>query len=77
MRQTAQGSHGLLQLVNPAVLRGKQCASFPDFARIQRERFPLRLTGDSPPRIAEGALCLNDPEQAQTVLATFLVTRRA
>jgi uncharacterized ferritin-like protein (DUF455 family) len=77
MRQTAQGSHGLLQLINPAALREEKCTGFADYALSQRERFPLRLTGDSPPRIAEGALCLNDPERAQTVLATFLVTRRA
>jgi hypothetical protein len=75
MRQTAQGSHGLFQLVNSAALRAQPCESFVAYARARQHRFPVRLTEDSPPRILEGALCLNDPERAQAVLATLLVTR--
>ena len=77
MRQTAQGSHGLFQLVNSAAVRAQSCESFVAYARARRQQFPLRLTEDSPPRILEGALCLNDPERAQTVIATLLVTRHA
>ena len=76
MRQTAQGSHGLFQIVNPARLRAENSSGFADYARTLRERHPLRLTADSPPRILEGALYLNDPERAQSALATFQVTRR-
>jgi uncharacterized ferritin-like protein (DUF455 family) len=76
MRQTAQGSNGLFQIINPARLRAESSSSFGDYARTWQERFPLRLTDDSPPRILEGALCLNDPDLAQAGLATFHVTRR-
>jgi uncharacterized ferritin-like protein (DUF455 family) len=75
MRQTAQGSHGKFQLINPAKLRAENCDTFAAYARTLRERFPLQLTDEPTPRIREGALCLNDPEQAQVCLATFQVTR--
>jgi hypothetical protein len=58
-------------------LRAQACESFVAYARARQHQFPLRLTEDSPPRIVEGALCLNDPARAQTVLATLLVTRHA
>jgi hypothetical protein len=74
MRQTAQGSHGLFQLVNSAALRAQSCESFVAYARARRQQFPLRLTEDSPPRILEGALCLNDPAQAQVCLAVFQIS---
>jgi uncharacterized ferritin-like protein (DUF455 family) len=77
MRQTGQRSHGLFQLVNLATLRAQACESFVAYARARQHQFPLRLTEGSPPRIVEGALCLNDPARAQTVLATLLVTRHA
>jgi hypothetical protein len=75
MRQTAQGSHGRFQLVNPAKLRAEKCDSFAAYARALKQQFPLHLTDEPAPRIHEGALCLNDPLRARACLATFQVTR--
>ena len=75
MRQTAQGSHGKFQLINPAKLRTENFDTFAAYARMFHQRFPLQFTDEPTPRIREGALCLNDPEQAQVCLATFQVTR--
>jgi uncharacterized ferritin-like protein (DUF455 family) len=76
MRQTAQGSHGRFELITPAGLRSEGHASFAACAQARQQQFPLQLTGDSPPRILTGALCVNDPERAQSALAIFQVTRR-
>ncbi len=76
MRQTAQGSHGRFEIITPARLRAEGHESFAACARARQNRFPLQLTGDSPPRILAGVFCLNDPERAQSALAVFQVTRR-
>jgi uncharacterized ferritin-like protein (DUF455 family) len=76
MRQTAQGSHGRFELITPARLRAEGHNSFAACAHARQDQFPLQLTANSPPRILSGALCLNDPERAQSALAIFQVTRR-
>jgi hypothetical protein len=75
MKRTCPGSCGLFRLVSRAQARAKGFADFAGYARSLSERFPLRLEGEPVPRIREGALCLNDPAQAQVCLATFQVSR--
>jgi hypothetical protein len=76
MKQTCPGSCSLFRLVSRAQARAEGFADFAAYARSLSERFPLRLQGEPVPKIREGALCLNDPEQAQVCLATFRVSRK-
>lgn len=75
MRQTCQGRSGWFRLINRAQLRAEGCADFAGYAKRLSEQFPLRLEGEPTPRIREGALCLNDPAQAQVCLAVFQVRK--
>ena len=75
MKRTAPGAHGCFRLVNAQTLRTRGCADFVSYARHLREEFPLRLEGEPIPKIHSGALCLNDPAQAQAVLAVFHASR--
>ena len=75
MHQSTQASCGVFRLLNQAQLRAAGFESFPAYARMLAERFPLQMEGDPVPRIREGALCLNDPTIAQTCLGIFHVTR--
>jgi len=75
MKQTCPGSCGLFRLVSRAQARAEGFADFAAYARSLSERFPLRLEGEPVPKIRKGALCLNDPAQAQVCLATFQVSR--
>jgi hypothetical protein len=77
MKHAAPGSSGVFRLVNRAQLRVRGAADFPSYARSLTEQFPLRLEGEPVARIREGAICLNDPAEAQVVLATFQVGRNA
>jgi hypothetical protein len=74
MKQTCPGSHGLFRLVNLATARAEGFEDFVSCARSLSARFPLRLEGQPVPKIHEGALCLNDPAQAQVCLAVFQVS---
>ena len=73
MKRVAPGAHGTFRLVNAAALRAGGCADFSAYAQRLRDRFPLRLGGEPVPKIRSGVLCLNDPAQAQAVLAVFQV----
>jgi hypothetical protein len=75
MKQTCPGSCGLFRLVSRAQARAEGFADFAGYARSLSERFPLRLEGEPVAKTREGALCLNDPAQAQVCLATFQVSR--
>ena len=75
MKQTCPGSCGLFRLISRAQASAEGAADFAGYARSLRERFPLHLDGEPMPKIREGALCLNDPAQAQVCLATFQVSR--
>jgi uncharacterized ferritin-like protein (DUF455 family) len=77
MKQTCPGTFGLFRLVNQSGLRAEKHESFPAYASALTQRFPLQLEGEPVPRIREGALCLNDPAQAQVCLATFQASRTA
>ena len=75
MKQTSQGSCGTFRLVNHATLRAEGFENFHGYARSLAENFPLQLEGEPFSKIREGALCLNDPAQAQVCLAVFQVGR--
>ena len=75
MKQASPGSCGLFRLVSRAMARAEGFDDFVSYARSLSERFPIRLEGEPVARISEGALCLNDPAQAQACLAIFQVSR--
>jgi len=75
MKRAAQGSHGLFRLFNRASLRAESCEDFVSLGRRLHEKFPLEFANDPARRIAAGAVCLNDPEQAQVCLAVLQVFR--
>jgi uncharacterized ferritin-like protein (DUF455 family) len=75
MKQAAPGSHGIFRLVTRAMAHAGGFKDFPAYARALSECKPLQLEGEPTPKIREGALCLNDPAQAQAVLAVFQVSR--
>jgi hypothetical protein len=75
MTRAAQGSFGLFRLFNRASLRSEGCHDFVALAHQLRGKFPLQFSNDPAHRITEGAVCLNDPEQAQVCLAVFQVFR--
>ncbi len=75
MRQVCPGSYGLFRLINHAVVRKEGFETFSEYARSMTNRFPVCLEGAPTPRIRTGMLCLNDPNRAQTCLATFQVSR--
>ena len=74
MKQTCPGSFGLFRLINHSMLRAEGCPTFSSYSETLTKHFPVRREGEPLPRIREGALCLNDPTQAQVCLATFQVS---
>ena len=74
MKHAAPGRHGLFRIVTRAIARAEGGEDFPAFVRLLQERFPLELEGEPVPKISAGAVCLNDPSQAQVCLATFQVS---
>ena len=77
MRQAGQGCFGWFRLVNVAQLHAEGFETFKEYARTLAEKFPLQFEGQPVARIRAGALCLNDPAQAQVCLAVFQVSRTA
>ena len=75
MKNVAPGCHGVLRLLSRKRAQSKGFEDFPGFARSLSERFSVRFQGEPSPRISEGAICLNDPAQAQVCLAMFKVSR--
>jgi len=75
MKQVAPGSHGVFRLVRRKQAQAEGLDDFPAYARSLGERFPLRLEGEPAAKFREGAICLNDPTQAQVCLAVFQATR--
>jgi uncharacterized ferritin-like protein (DUF455 family) len=76
MKRVCPGSVGMFRLLNRAMVRAQGFSRFVDYAQALAERTPLRLAGSPVPRIQEGALCLNDPVEAQEYLAVFQVGRK-
>jgi hypothetical protein len=77
MKHACPGSCGLFRLVSLNQARAEGFADLVGYARSLGERLPLRLEGEPLPKIRRGALCLNDPGQAQVCLATFEVSPQA
>ena len=77
MKRAAQGSFGLFRLINRAQLRSEGCEDFVSFAKQLKSKFPLQFASEPARRISEGAVCLNDSEQAQACLAMFQVFRNS
>jgi hypothetical protein len=75
MKHVAPGSRGEFRLISRKQVLAEGCADFPAYALSLRKNFPLQLVGKPLARISEGALCLNDPGQAQVCLAVFQVAR--
>jgi hypothetical protein len=73
MKHVAPGSRGEFRLVNLKQIVAEGFADFSSCARSLNEKFPIQLKGEPSPRISEGAICLNDPAQAQVCLAIFQV----
>jgi uncharacterized ferritin-like protein (DUF455 family) len=74
MKRVAPGSRGVFKLVSRKQALAEGFADFPAYAKSNAELFPIQLKGEPSPRISEGAICLNDPAQAQVCLAVFQVT---
>lgn len=77
LRQAAPGCSGVFRLVPAAAARAAGCQGFPAYAQLLAEQFPLRLAGEPIPRIRSGVLCLNDPTQAESVLAVAQIGPRS
>jgi hypothetical protein len=73
MRRAAPGTHGLFRLVNRAALKSEGCAGFAEYASKISNQYPVKMVGEPVPKIAEGAVCLNDPASAQVCLGVFRV----
>jgi uncharacterized ferritin-like protein (DUF455 family) len=73
MKRVAPGSRGFFRLVSRKQALAEGFADFSAFAFSLSEKFPVRLQGEPSARISEGAICLNDPAQAQVCLAVFQV----
>lgn len=74
MKHTCPGSCGLFRLVTRAQAKKEGFTDFSSYAGCLGERVGLRLEGEPVPKTRPGALCLNDPGQAQVCLATFEVS---
>jgi uncharacterized ferritin-like protein (DUF455 family) len=73
MKHVAPGSRGLFRLISCKQALAEGSADFIACARSLSERFPIHLKSEPSPRLSEGAMCLNDPAQAQVCLAVFQV----
>ena len=77
MKHVAPGSRGEFRIINRKQMLAEGFSDFTTFACSLTGRFPIQLRGDPAPRISEGALCLNDPAQAQVCLAVFQISDHA
>jgi uncharacterized ferritin-like protein (DUF455 family) len=77
MKHVAPGCRGLFRLINRKQAFAKGFADFSAYACSLTEKFPVQFKGEPSLRISEGAICLNDPAQAQVCLAVFQVAHAA
>lgn len=75
MAHAAPGSFGCFRLLTSAHVRAEGAADFSEYARKIRDRHPITREGEPVPKIRSGALCLNDPAQAQVCLAVWRIGR--
>ena len=73
MRYAHSGTHGRLRLVSRRQVEREGFEGFPSWAKALTGSHPLRFAGHPVPRIQSGAVCLNDPDQVEGVLAVFEV----
>jgi len=76
IKHTCPGSVGVFRLVSRAMAKSAGCQSLLEYARALADREPIRLAGTPVPRVQEGAVCLNDPSEAQEYLAVFRVGKK-
>lgn len=74
MKHTCPGSCGLFRLVTRGQVRAEGFTDLSSYASSLGERLRLRLEGGPSLKIRQGALCLNDPGQAQVCLAIFEIS---
>jgi hypothetical protein len=74
MKMVCPESRGLFRLLTQSQVRAAGFSDFPSYSASLSKRRPLRFEGEPLARIRQGALCLNDPGQAQVCLATFEVS---
>ena len=77
LRQVAPGCSGVFRLLPKAAATAAGCPGFAEYAQLLAQRFPVVLAGEPIPKIESGVLCLNDPTQAETVLAVAHIGPRA
>jgi uncharacterized ferritin-like protein (DUF455 family) len=77
MKHIVPGCRGLFKLVSRKQTLAEGFEDFSTYAYSLNEKFPIQLKGEPSPRISEGAICLNDPAQAQVCLAIFQVAHAA
>jgi uncharacterized ferritin-like protein (DUF455 family) len=77
MKNVAPGRTGIFQILNRAAIKRDGFDDFSSWSQASSLKNQLKLEGEPVPRIAEGVVCLNDPQQAQVCLAIFQVTSRA
>jgi hypothetical protein len=71
MKHASPGSGGLFRPVTLAQARKSGFADLASYASAFSQHLSLRIEGKLTPKIRQGAICLNDPRQAQVCLATF------
>jgi hypothetical protein len=76
MEHVCAQREGVFRLFNKAQVTAAGFADFESYARAQAESFPLQMDQDHL-RISQGAICLNDPNQAQACLAIFETRRHS
>lgn len=73
MKQVAPGCFGQFRLLNRGTIQTEGFEDFTAYAQYVKRSFPIRLGGDSVPRICSGVLCLNEPSRVRVCLAVFQV----
>ena len=69
LRQAAPGCSGVFRLIPRTTVKAAGCPGFAEYAQQLAQQFPVVLAGEPIPRVRSGVLCLNDPSQAESVLA--------
>lgn len=76
MRHVCPGRLVALHLVNNRSFDNRKASSLDSYARQLESKFPIKLNGHPEPKIASGALSLNDPSTARFCLAMFQVGKK-
>ena len=74
MKHVAPGSYGLFRLMTAKMVAAEQYKDFAHYSEMLKSRCPVRTEGEPVRKIREGAVCLNDPTRATTMLAILNVS---